>query len=299
MAERVRSGPPAYRTGKSTGLPERFSRDASNVPGAREGSGQTAQGKEIPDMAQILMSELLEAGVHFGHQTRRWNPKMKPFIFLERNGIHIIDLQKTLQAVDRARSAVVKVVKAGDSILFVGTKKQAQAVMAEEARRCGNYFVTERWLGGMLTNFQTIKMSIRYLRSLERMRDDGTYEKLSKKEVSRLEKERAQLEKIFSGIKEMNRLPGLMFVVDTKKERIAVAEARRLGIPVLGVVDTNCDPGEVDFAIPGNDDAIRSIRLFSRFVGDIVLETRAEAVPARTGEGVAEEGADKPVAAVN
>jgi len=250
-------------------------------------------------MAQILMSELLEAGVHFGHQTRRWNPKMKPFIFLERNGIHIIDLQKTLQAVDRARSAVVKVVKAGDSILFVGTKKQAQAVMAEEARRCGNYFVTERWLGGMLTNFQTIKMSIRYLRSLERMRDDGTYEKLSKKEVSRLEKERAQLEKIFSGIKEMNRLPGLMFVVDTKKERIAVAEARRLGIPVLGVVDTNCDPGEVDFAIPGNDDAIRSIRLFSRFVGDIVLETRAEAVPARTGEGVAEEGADKPVAAVN
>jgi small subunit ribosomal protein S2 len=229
-------------------------------------------------MAQITMRELLEAGVHFGHQTRRWNPKMKPFIFIERNGIHILDLQKTLNAVEKAREAVVKVTRAGDSILFVGTKKQAQAVMAEEARRCGNFYVTERWLGGMLTNFQTIKMSIRYLRSLERMRDDGTFEKLSKKEVSRLEKERAQLEKIFSGIKEMNRLPGLMFVVDTKKEKIAVAEARRLGIPVLGVVDTNCDPDEVNFPIPGNDDAIRSIRLFARYIGDTVLETRT-AVP--------------------
>jgi small subunit ribosomal protein S2 len=231
-------------------------------------------------MASITMRELLESGVHFGHQTRRWNPKMKPYIFIERNGIHIIDLQKTLNMVDKAREAVVRVTKNGDSILFVGTKKQAQAVMMEEARRCGNFYVTERWLGGMLTNFQTIKMSIRYLRSLERMRDDGTFEKLSKKEVSRLDKSRSQLEKIFSGIKEMNRLPGLMFMVDTKKEKIAVAEARRLGIPVLGVVDTNCDPDEVNYPIPGNDDAIRSIRLFARFVADTVLETRAAGLPA-------------------
>lgn len=230
-------------------------------------------------MAMITMRELLEAGVHFGHQTRRWNPKMKPYIFIERNGIHIIDLQKTLLAVDKARDAIVRAAKAGDGVLFVGTKKQAQAVMGEEAKRCGNYYVTERWLGGMLTNFQTIKMSIRYLRSLERMRDDGTFEKLSKKEVSRLEKERSQLEKIFSGIKEMNRLPGLMFVVDTKKERIAVAEARRLNIPVMGVVDTNCDPDEVDYPIPGNDDAIRSIRLFARYVGDTVMETKSAGLP--------------------
>jgi len=240
-------------------------------------------------MATITMRELLEAGVHFGHQTRRWNPKMKPYIFIERNGIHIIDLQKTLKAAEKARDAVLRVTKNGDSILFVGTKKQAQAVMLEEAKRCGNFFVTERWLGGMLTNFQTIKMSIRYLRSLERMRDDGTFEKLSKKEVWRLEKERAQLEKIFSGIKEMNRLPGLMFVVDIKKERIAVAEARRLGIPVMGVVDTNCDPDEVTYPIPGNDDAIRSIRLFARYVSDSVLETKAASAPAAPESGAAPE----------
>lgn len=226
-------------------------------------------------MATITMRDLLEAGVHFGHQTRRWNPKMKRFIFLERNRIHILDLQKTMAALDAPRQAIVDATRNGDSILFVGTKKQAQTVMADESRRCGNFFVTERWLGGMLTNFQTIKMSIRYLRSLERMRDDGTFEKLSKKEVSRLEKERGKLEKIFNGIKEMNRLPGLMFVVDTKHEKIAVAEARRLGIPVIGVVDTNCDPDEVDFPIPGNDDAIRSIRLFARWVSDTVLEARA------------------------
>lgn len=226
-------------------------------------------------MATITMRELLEAGVHFGHQTRRWNPKMKQYIFLERNRIHIIDLTRTLQLVEKAREAVIKVTKAGDGILFVGTKKQAQAVMQEEARRCGNFYVTERWLGGMLTNFQTIKMSIRRLRSVERMGEDGTFEKLSKKEVARLEKERGQLEKIFSGIRDMNRLPGLMFVVDTKMETIAVAEARRLNIPVMGIVDTNCDPEQVDYPIPGNDDAIRSIRLFSAFVADTVLETRA------------------------
>ncbi len=228
-------------------------------------------------MATITMRELLEAGVHFGHQTRRWNPKMKRFIFLERNKIHIIDLQKTLASLDRPKQAIIDCTRNGDSILFVGTKKQAQNVMAEEARRCGNFFVTERWLGGMLTNFQTIKMSIRYLRSLERMRDDGTFEKLSKKEVSRLEKERGKLDQIFSGIKEMNRLPGLMFVVDTKAEKIAISEARRLNIPVIGLVDTNCDPEEITYPIPGNDDAIRSLRLFARWVSDTVLESRANA----------------------
>jgi small subunit ribosomal protein S2 len=226
-------------------------------------------------MSDVTMKDLLEAGVHFGHQTRRWNPKMKKYIFLERNGIHIIDLQKTVKCADAARAVVVKAARNNDSVLFVGTKKQAKDVMREEAARCGNFHVSERWLGGMLTNFQTIKMSIRFLRSLERMREDGTFEKLSKKEVARLEKQRVKLERNFSGIKEMNRLPGVLFVVDTKRERIAVLEAKRLGIPVIGLVDTNCDPEEVDYAIPGNDDAIRSIRLFARVVSDAVLDTRA------------------------
>jgi small subunit ribosomal protein S2 len=249
-------------------------------------------------MSVVAMKDLLEAGVHFGHQTRRWNPKMKRYIFLERNGIHIIDLQQTITCLEAAREAVVRCTKNNDSVLFVGTKKQAKEVMREESARSANFFVNERWLGGMLTNFQTIKMSIRYLRSLERMRDDGTFEKLSKKEVSRLEKQRGKLEKNFSGIKEMNRLPGLLFVVDTKRERIAVLEARRLGIPVIGIVDTNCDPEEVDYPLPGNDDAIRSIRLFARVVSDAANATRAEmnAVPrdgARDGAGPkAEAGAE-------
>jgi len=227
-------------------------------------------------MSEVAMKDLLEAGVHFGHQTRRWNPKMKKYIFLERNGIHIVDLQKTLECLEMAKEAVRKATREGNSVLFVGTKKQAKDVIREESTRCKNYYVTERWLGGMLTNFQTIKMSIRYLRSLERMRDDGTFQKLSKKEVSRLEKQRVKLERNFSGIKEMNRLPALAFVVDTKRERIAVLEARRLEIPVIGIVDTNADPDEVDFPIPGNDDAIRSIRLFARAVSDTVIETQNE-----------------------
>lgn len=236
-------------------------------------------------MPEISMKELLEAGVHFGHQTRRWNPKMKPFIFLERNGIHIIDLQKTTKCAEAAREIATRVTRNNDSILFVGTKKQAKEVMREESLRCGNFYVSERWLGGMLTNFQTIKMSIRYLRSVERMREDGTFEKLSKKEVARLEKQRVKLERNFAGIKEMNRLPGLLFVVDTKKERIAVLEAKRLGIPVIGMVDTNCDPEEVDYPIPGNDDAIRSIKLFARMVSDAVLETRASIAGAAQKSG--------------
>jgi len=210
--------------------------------------------------------------VHFGHQTRRWNPKMKRFIFMERNGIYIIDLQKTLKAAADARRAIVDTVAAGGHVLFVGTKKQAKLVIEEESVRCGQYAVSERWLGGMLTNFKTIKSSIKRFKELEGMEKDGTMEKLSKKEASRLTKERERLASTFSGIKEMNGLPKLMFVVDTKKEKIAVAEANRLGIPIVGVVDTNCDPELIQYPIPGNDDAIRAIRLFARMVSEAVME---------------------------
>ena len=237
-------------------------------------------------MATITMRELLEAGVHFGHQTRRWNPKMKPYIFLERNGIHIIDLQKTMEAVEKARATTIKVIRAGESILFVGTKKQAQAVIAEESKRCGQFHVTERWLGGMLTNFKTIRSSVKRLHDLDRMAADGTFEKMSKKEVSRLSRERERLEFAFAGIKEMPGLPSLVFVIDTKKEKIAVAEANRLGIPIVGIVDTNCDPMVVNFPIPGNDDAIRAIRLFTRLVADTILEGRAFALEGADQETV-------------
>ncbi|MGH9199085.1 MAG: 30S ribosomal protein S2 [Acidimicrobiia bacterium] len=222
------------------------------------------------------MKDLLEAGVHFGHQTRRWNPQMKKFIFMERNGIYIIDLQKTLKCLLDAKAAIEKVVRAGGHVLFVATKKQAKPIVVEEAVRCGMYHVTERWLGGMLTNFKTIRTSIKRLHDLDRMATDGTFEKMSKKEVSRLSRERARLQFAFAGIKEMPGLPGLVFVVDTKKEKIAVAEANRLGMPIVGVVDTNCDPSVVHHPIPGNDDAIRAIRLFARMVSDTVMETRAQ-----------------------
>jgi small subunit ribosomal protein S2 len=221
------------------------------------------------------MKELLEAGVHFGHQTRRWNPKMKPFIFMERNGIYIIDLQKTLGCAQRAKDAIVQVVRGGGHVLFVGTKKQAKPIVVEEAARCGQYHVTERWLGGMLTNFKTIRSSIKRLHDLDRMATDGTFEKLAKKEVSRLSRERARLEFAFAGIKEMPGPPAMLFVVDTKKEKIAIAEANRLGIPIVGVVDTNCDPTVIDFPLPGNDDAIRSIRLFARMVSDAIAEAKS------------------------
>jgi small subunit ribosomal protein S2 len=224
----------------------------------------------------IGMKDLLEAGVHFGHQTRRWNPKMKKYIFIERNGIYIVDLQKTLACMAEAEAAVKKAVAQGGTVLFVGTKKQAKDVMAEEAVRCGMFFVTERWLGGMLTNFQTIRSNIKRLKDLEQMVSEGTMEKLSKKEQSKLEKERARLEKTFKGIKEMRGLPSAVFVVDTKKEKIAVAEANRLRIPVIGIVDTNADPDVIDYPLPGNDDAIRAIKLFARMVGDTVLEARQE-----------------------
>jgi small subunit ribosomal protein S2 len=234
----------------------------------------------------ITLKELLEAGVHFGHQTRRWNPKMKKFIFVERNGIYIIDLQKTLDCIAAARNAITNIVRGGGHVLFVGTKRQAAPVIAEEAARCGMFCVNERWLGGMLTNYKTIRSSIKRLKDLDRMAEDGTFEKLTKKEVARLSRERERLQHAFAGIKEMPGLPGLVFVVDTKREKIAVAEANRLSLPIVGVVDTNCDPDVIDHPLPGNDDAIRSIRLFTRFVADSVLEARTMALEGQDQETV-------------
>jgi small subunit ribosomal protein S2 len=220
----------------------------------------------------VTMKDLLEAGVHFGHQTKRWNPKMKPYIFGARNGIYIIDLQKTVRMYRDAYGFVRDTVGQGGTVLFVGTKKQAQEPIAEEARRAGMFYVNSRWLGGMLTNFTTIKKSIDRLRKLEQMRDDGTYDVLPKKEVASLEREREKLERSLGGIKDMNRLPACVFVIDTKKERIAVGEAKRLGIPTVAVVDTNCDPDEIDYVIPGNDDAIRAIKLFTSKIADAIIE---------------------------
>jgi len=227
-------------------------------------------------VSEIGMKELLEAGVHFGHQTRRWNPKMKKFIFIERNGIYIIDLQKTLKALGDARTLLADIGRRGGSVLFVGTKRQAKDVVQAEAVRSGMPYVNERWLGGMLTNFKTIKSNIRRFKEIEKMDADGTLAKLSKREQSQIDKERVRLAKLFTGIKEMANLPGAVFVIDTKKERIAVAEANRLGIPVVGIVDTNCDPDVIDCPLPGNDDAIRAIQLFGRFVSDTLLESRQE-----------------------
>jgi small subunit ribosomal protein S2 len=220
------------------------------------------------------VKELLEAGVHFGHQTRRWNPKMKPFIFGARNGIYIIDLHKTLDALEKAKAKVREVIGKGRAILFVGTKKQAKGVIMEEAARCGGFWVTERWLGGMLTNFNTIKNSIKKLKDIERMREDGTLEKFTKKERAGMEKGAEKLTKVLGGIKDMNFLPGLMIVVDAKKERIAVAEASKLGIPIIGIIDTNADPDPIDFPIAGNDDAIKSIRVLMKHLVDAAADAK-------------------------
>ena len=241
-------------------------------------------------MSQIGMKELLEAGVHFGHQTRRWNPKMKDYIFIERSGIYIIDLQQTLKCIETAREKITEIARGGGRVVFVGTKKQAKDAIAQEALRCGMFYVSERWLGGMLTNFRTIRSNIKRLKVLDKMSQDGTYEKLSKKEVAQLEKQRQRLEKIFSGIKELDVLPKLLFVIDTKKEKIAVQEANKLKIPIVGVVDTNCDPDVIDYPIPGNDDAIRAIRLFSRMVGDSVIEGLQEASEGEDAELPVAEG---------
>jgi small subunit ribosomal protein S2 len=223
-------------------------------------------------MSNITMKELLEAGVHFGHQTKRWNPKMKPFIFGARNGIYIIDLQKTVRLFKNAYGFVRDAVQAGETVLFVGTKKQAQDSVAEEAQKCNMYYVNQRWLGGMLTNFATVKQSIDRLKRLDAMFEDGSVEAYTKKEILSLEKQREKLEKTLGGIKGMGKLPGVLFVIDPKNETIAVSEAKKLGIPVVAVVDTNCDPDPIDYIIPGNDDAIRAIRLLSSKVANAVIE---------------------------
>lgn len=223
-------------------------------------------------MAIISMKQLLEAGVHFGHQTRRWNPKMARYIFTERNGIYIIDLQKTVRKVEEAYNFVRDLSAEGKTILFVGTKKQAQEAVRDEAERCGMFYVNQRWLGGTLTNFNTIQKRIARLMSLEKMEQDGTFQLLPKKEVILLHKEMERLEKFLGGIKGMKGIPGAMFVIDPRKERIAVAEARKLGIPIVGIVDTNCDPDEIDYVIPGNDDAIRAVKLLTNKMADAVLE---------------------------
>jgi small subunit ribosomal protein S2 len=225
-------------------------------------------------LVAIALKDLLEAGVHFGHQTKRWNPKMKEYIFGERNGIYILDLGKTLKLFREAEEFVSRLASEGRTILFVGTKRQAKDVIAEEALRCGMYFVNERWLGGLLTNFATIQRSLGRLRDIEAMSTDGRYDTLSKKEIARNEKERKKLQKNLEGIRGMARLPDAVFIVDTKKEQIAVDEARKLKIPVIGIVDTNCDPDEVDYVIPGNDDALRAIRLFASRMADAVMNGR-------------------------
>lgn len=220
----------------------------------------------------VTIKSLLEAGVHFGHQVNRWNPKMKPYIFGDRNGIYIIDLQQTLQCFQEADNFVRDTVASGESVLFVGTKRQAMEIVEEEAKRCGMFYVTQRWLGGMLTNFQTIRRSIGQLKRLEAAQTDGTHERLKKKEIGRMEKERAKLEKYLSGIKDMNSLPGCVFILDTRIQHITIKEANRLGIPVVAIIDTNCDPNGIHYPIPGNDDAIRSLKLFTSQIADACLE---------------------------
>lgn len=223
-------------------------------------------------MGVVTIKELLEAGVHFGHQTNRWNPKMKPYIFGERNGIYIIDLQQTAQRLQAAYEFVRDTVAAGDSVLFVGTKRQAFDILEDEAKRCGMPFVNQRWLGGMLTNFQTIKRSIDKLKKFEAAQTDGTHQRLTKKEVGQMEKERVKLDKTLSGIKHMSSLPGCVFILDIRVEHIAVQEANRLGVPIVAIVDTNCDPDGIDYPVPGNDDAIRSIKLIASRVADACIE---------------------------
>ena len=248
-------------------------------------------------MGVLSMKQLLEAGVHFGHQTRRWNPKMAPYIYMERNGIYIIDLQKTVGLVDEAYQAVFNIAAEGGTILFVGTKKQAHDSIAAEATRCGMYYVNERWLGGMLTNFKTIRSRIDRMKQIERMEADGTFDVLPKKEVIKLNKELEKLKKNLDGIRDMKKLPDAIFIVDPKKERICVQEAHKLGIPLIGICDTNCDPEELDYIIPGNDDAIRAVKLLTATMADAVIEANQgeiyeeEAPSEELTEAIAEEEA--------
>ena len=245
-------------------------------------------------MAVISMKQLLEAGVHFGHQTRRWNPKMATYIFTERNGIYIIDLQKTVKKLEEAYFFVRDMAASGESILFVGTKKQAQDAIKEEAERCGQFYVNARWLGGMLTNFKTMRTRIARLNQLQKMQADGTFDLLPKKEVIKLQLEIAKLEKYLGGVKEMKKLPGALFVVDSRKEKNAIAEARKLNIPIVAIVDTNCDPDEIDYVIPGNDDAIRAVKLIAGVMADAIIEGRqgADAAAAEAAETAEAEAAE-------
>ncbi len=240
-------------------------------------------------MAIISMKQLLEAGVHFGHQTRKWNPKMSRYIFTERNGIYIIDLQKTVGKVRDAYNFIQEVVKSGKSILFVGTKKQAREAVCADAARCGMFYVNQRWLGGMLTNFKTIEKRINRLKTIEAERDNGTFDLLPKKEVKAKLDEMKKLEKFLGGIKDMQELPGALFIIDPRTERIAVAEAKKLGIPIVAIVDTNCDPDEIDYPIPGNDDAIRAVKLLCGKMADAVIEAKAELETILTDEGYEED----------
>ena len=243
-------------------------------------------------MFEISIKQLLEAGVHFGHPTKKWNPKMAEYIFTQRNGIHIVDLQKTVKKFEEAYNFVSELAQEGGTVLFIGTKKQAAETMKEEAQRCGQYYVNVRWPGGMLTNFNTIRKSIKRLKDLEKMQADGTFDLLPKKEVAKLVKEMQDLEKAYGGIKDMERLPSAVFVVDTRKERIAVLEAKKLGIPVVAIVDTNCDPDDADYLIPGNDDAIRAIKLIAGALGDAVIEAHGgvqETLPEEAAEAEAAE----------
>jgi small subunit ribosomal protein S2 len=260
------------RVGRPDNAPSTGFAWGKGLPGTLWGSGRV---EEI--VAVVTMKNLLESGVHFGHQVKRWDPRMKKYIFAERNGIHIIDLQKTIQAIKDAYDAVRKAVASGKTVLFVGTKKQAQQAIQKEAERCGMFFVNNRWLGGMLTNFTTIKKSLLRLKKLEKMEVDGTFENLTKKEIASLGKERSKLEKNLGGIKEMKDPPGILFIIDTRKEAIAVAEAQRMGIPIVAVVDTNCNPEGINYPIPGNDDAIRAITLFTQIVANAVVEADNEA----------------------
>ena len=240
-------------------------------------------------MSVISMKQLLEAGVHFGHQTRRWNPKMKRYIFTERNGIYIIDLQKTVKKVEEAYNFTKNLAAEGGRILFVGTKKQAQDSVKEEAQRSGMYYVNQRWLGGTLTNFETIQKRIKRLKDIEKMQENGTFDVLPKKEVVQLKKELERLEKFLGGIKEMKDLPDALFIIDPRKERIAVAEARKLNIPIIGIVDTNCDPDEIDVVIPANDDAIRAVKLLTSKMADAILEAKQGEEEAEVAEETAPE----------
>jgi small subunit ribosomal protein S2 len=240
-------------------------------------------------MLSVSLQNLLEAGTHFGHLTRRWNPKMKKYIFMERNGIHIIDLKKSLECLNQAYDAMARIVRSGDKVLFVGTKKQAKDIIKTEAERCRMYYVNERWLGGMLTNYSTIRKSIKRLKTIEKMSTDGTYDKITKKEILSLEREREKLEKVLGGIREMTRLPGAIFIIDIQKEAIAVAEAARLNIPIIAIVDTNANPDAVDYAIPGNDDAFRSIGVITRAMSDAVLEGLSGLQPGIADKEVEEE----------